>query len=171
MRLGYLTHLVMVWHHFLSSPLSAKPQPFPPSRSSAPSVPFTSLSHHPLYHTPSAFLYSYLALPCSPACGLIPRTRGLHWHAHSRDSITIFHAAPSDSPTHSHLFSSILFCIYSSDVHATSPARAVDVRSRAPFVLSRPRLRSPRSLLCHSTTPRLVPHTRSHTHSHSSQSP
>ncbi len=33
------------------------------------------------------------------------------------------------------------------------------------------RLRLPRSLPCHSSTPRLVPHTRSHTHSHSSLSP
>jgi len=88
-------------------------------------------------------------------------------YALSRDLITINHAAPSDSPIHSLLSLSILSCIYPFDVRATSPAQAVDVSARAPFVLARPRLRSPRSLLCHSTTPRLVPHTRSHTHSHS----
>ena len=76
-------------------------------------------------------------------------------HALSRDLITIIHAAPSDSPLYSLLFLSIPFRIYPFDVRATSPAQAVDVSARAPFVLARPRLRSPAR--CFVTPPPLVP--------------
>ena len=161
------------WHgasHFLRPPFS---------QTSAFSSSPTFLLFHSLHLLLSPLtLWHPLCLPvllsCTPMLSCLrshlENTRSRR-HALSRDLITIIHASPSDSPIHSLPFLSILFRIYPFDVRATSPARAVDVSARAPFVLSRPRLRSPRSLLCHSTTPRLVPHTRPHTHSHSSQSP